>query len=48
MTYFVTALTNDKARLIEHELRTSDKGAADLVADLWEQHGNIIARRSEG
>lgn len=48
MTYFVTALSNDKAQLIEHELRTSDLAAADLVADMWEQNGFRIVRREEG
>ena len=48
MTYFVTALTNDKARLIEQELRTSDENAADMIATVWGNQGHIIVRRSEG
>jgi hypothetical protein len=48
MTYYVTALTNDRARLLVHELRTSDVMAADMIADHWFQLGHIVNRSEEG
>jgi hypothetical protein len=48
MTYYVTALTNDRARLIVHELRTSDVAASDMIADHWLELGYIVIRREEG
>ena len=47
MTYFVTALTNDPARLIAHELRTSDPFIADVAAQIWAERGFVIVRGSE-
>jgi hypothetical protein len=48
MTYFVTALTNDRARLIVKEMRVSDKMTAEVVAGMWAAEGYIIFRREEG
>jgi len=48
MAYYVTALTNDRARLIVDEMRCSCEATADMVAQLWEDRGHIIVRRSEG
>lgn len=47
MTYFITALTNDKARLIVSETRTTDKVIADMVATHLETQGHIVVRREE-
>jgi hypothetical protein len=47
MTYFITALTNDKARLIVSETQTTDKTIADMVAAHLEAQGYIIVRREE-
>lgn len=47
MTYFVAALTNDRARLIVHELRTSDPFIADIAAHIWATVGFVIVRESE-
>lgn len=44
MTYFVTALTKDRAQLIAHELRTTDQKIADLAAEIWAAEGFKIAR----
>lgn len=48
MTYFVTALTNNKARLIVSETQTTDKVIADMVAAHLEAQGHIVVRRQEG
>jgi hypothetical protein len=48
MTYFVTALTNDRARLIVKEMRVSDEMTADVVAGMWAAEGWIVVRRQEG
>lgn len=47
MTYYVTALTNDRAQLIVHELRTSDIRAADFMADSYEREGFKVVCREE-
>lgn len=47
MTYFVTALTNNAARLIVSETRTTDKVIADMVAAHLEAHGHIVVREQE-
>jgi len=48
MTYYVTAHTNDQAKLIVSETRTTDKAIADLVAEHLKAAGHIVARRQEG
>jgi hypothetical protein len=47
MTYYVTALTNDKARLIAKEMRVSCKSTAETVAINWENQGYIVIERKE-
>ena len=44
-TYYVTALTNDRARLIASETSTSEKEIADMVAAHLEQQGYKVLRR---
>lgn len=48
MTYFVTALTNDKSRLIVSETRTTDKAIAGMVAAHLGAQGHIVVRKQEG
>lgn len=48
MTYFITALQNTRARLIQSETRTTDAAIADLVAASYEQQGFIVVRWMEG
>ncbi len=48
MTYFITALTNDKARLIVSETRTTDATIAELAADELSARGFVVVRRTEG
>lgn len=48
MTYYVSALTNDKAKLIVHEMRTTDRRVAAMVAEMYEMDGLIVIQRSEG
>ncbi|MEY9198690.1 hypothetical protein ABIA16_003806 [Sinorhizobium fredii] len=47
MTYFVTALTNNTARLIVSQTQTTDKEIADMVAAHLEAKGHIVIRREE-
>jgi len=47
MQITLTALTNDKARLIVHTLATTDAAAADFVQDHWEERGLIVIRSEE-
>lgn len=48
MTYFVTALTNDRAKLIVNETRTTDKAIADMVEAHLAAQGYIVVRKQEG
>jgi len=48
MTYYVTALTNDKAQLIAEELRTSDIMIAVMAKAAWEKDGYKVTTRQEG
>lgn len=48
MTYFITALTNNKARLIVSETRTTDKAVAEMVRKHLEAEGHIVVIWSEG
>jgi hypothetical protein len=48
MTDFITALTDDRARLIVKEARVShDKAMADLIAKTWAEQGYVVVRREE-
>lgn len=48
MTYYLTVLTNDKARLIVSETRSSDRNIVDMVANYYKAFGYILVRRQEG
>lgn len=48
MTYFITAHTNDVARLIVSETRTTDAALADMITAELERRGFIVLRRQEG
>lgn len=48
MTYFVTALTNDRAKLIVSETRTTDKAIAEMVASRIEAQGYVVVTSKEG
>lgn len=48
MTITITALTNDRARLIARQATfMGDEMTADMVADLWEDQGYIVTRSVE-
>jgi hypothetical protein len=47
MTYFITALTNDRARLIAKEARVTCAETAKLIEDRWTAEGFIVVRREE-
>lgn len=48
MTYYITAITNNSARLIVKKAEfTNDADSADLIAKLWEQQGYVIIRKEE-
>lgn len=44
MTFHITALTNDRARLIAKEARTTCTATADLIAATWADAGFIVRR----
>ena len=48
MTYFITALTNNNARLIESESRTTDEAIKDMIVVALEARGFIVTVRAEG
>lgn len=48
MTYFITALTNDKARLIVSETRTTSAELAKIVERKLMASGFIVVTRQEG
>lgn len=47
-THFITALTNDKARLIVNETRTTDAEIAKMVTRELIARGFIVVTRQEG
>lgn len=47
MTHFITALSNDKAQLIVHTMRTTDERAALMIADMWKNQGHKVTYRKE-
>lgn len=48
MTYTITALTNDTARLIVSVTRTTDKAIAEMVRGHIEAQGLIVVFEMEG
>jgi hypothetical protein len=48
MTYFISALTNDQAKLIVSESRTDSKAVADLIAAEYAKQGHHVARWIDG
>lgn len=48
MTYYVTAMSNDKARLVHKTASVSCKTTADLIAETWKSEGFYIHRAVEG
>lgn len=48
MTYFVTALTNDRAQLIVATVQTTDKTVAEFAWANFEARGYIVVRKEEG
>lgn len=42
MTYFITAFTNDKARLIASQTRTDSEVIAKLVVREYEATGHLV------
>lgn len=48
MTYFVTALTNDRAQLIVATVQTTDKMIAEFACANFEARGYIVVRKEEG
>lgn len=47
MTYYVTALSNDRARLIRSETRTTCPFVASFAADHAVSLGYVVVRREE-
>jgi hypothetical protein len=47
VTHKVTALTNDKARLIVDRLDTTDAVVADAAEKIWTERGDIVVREEE-
>ena len=48
MTHYLTAVTNDRARLVVKEARiTNDREAAKLLRDLWQAQGFAVIERAE-
>jgi len=47
MTYFITALTNDKARLIVSETQTTCGQVAAAVERIYRSQGYIVVGRTE-
>jgi len=47
MTYFITALTNDKAQLIVSETRTTSATIALLVAQELDKDGYKVVTKKE-
>lgn len=48
MTYYITALTNNRAQLIAKEAQTTCKDTADTIAAAWVSAGYKISRREWG
>lgn len=47
MTHHLTALTEDRARLIAQEARTTCAETADLIERNWMAQGYRVVRRQE-
>lgn len=48
MTHFITALSNDCARLIHKEAQTTCEDTAQMIAAAWVAQGFQVVRKSEG
>jgi hypothetical protein len=48
VTYFITALTNDKARNIVSRTQTTDATVAALVAAEYQRRGLLVRQWQEG
>jgi hypothetical protein len=48
MTHFITALSNDRARLIHKEAQTTCENTAQMIAAAWVAQGFHVVRKSEG
>lgn len=48
MTHFLYALSNDRARLIHKEARTTCATTADMIEAAWKAEGFIVTRTVEG
>lgn len=48
MTHFISALTNDQAKLIVSESRTDRLALADLIAAEYQRQGYHVARWTDG
>lgn len=48
MTIFLTALTNDNAKLIVKQARfCNDERTADIVMGMWESEGFIVIKEED-
>jgi hypothetical protein len=47
MTYYVSAFTNDRARLCVHTMQTNDMAVADMVAHYWGKRGYVVTQSVE-
>lgn len=47
MTHFITALSNDRARLIHKEAQTTCAKTADMIEAAWKTEGFIVNRTVE-
>lgn len=47
MTHFITALSNDRARVIQKEAQTTCAKTADMIEAAWKAEGFIVNRTVE-
>ena len=47
MTHFITALSNDRARLIHKEASVTCAKTADMIETAWKAEGFIVNRTVE-
>lgn len=47
MTIYLSALSNDRARLIHKEARVTCAETADMIASTWDAAGFLVVRREE-
>lgn len=48
MTYYITAFTNNRARLIVSETRTTDAALAVIIKGELEKQGHIVSEKVDG